>query len=101
MLRRVKAGSQNGTEDKREAGSVGGEKIRQTAIQKRAPSSQVLQQAVRTGAGCRMQAGWSLREPSNTLTSAESSFEVTMRGWMGPASLVACSRTPGVRADVS
>lgn len=50
---------------------------------------------------CRMQAGWSLREPSNTLTSAESSFEVTMRGWMGPASLVACSRTPSVRADVS
>lgn len=33
MLGKVEAGSQNGTEDKREAGRVGGEKRRQAEIQ--------------------------------------------------------------------
>lgn len=40
-----------------------------------------------------MQAGRSWREPSNTLTSAESSSEVILCGRMGSAALVVCSRT--------
>lgn len=43
------------------------------------------------------------REPSNTLTSAESSSEVILCGWMGSAALVVCSRTQDacVMSDIS
>lgn len=59
-----------------------------------APNIQVEQQAARTGGGeCRIDAGWTV------MTSAESSFEVKLCGWMGQQylSCTAGLRVPSVR----
>lgn len=101
MLGKLKAGSQNGAGDKREAARVGGETLRQAELQivdsnRPAANWQVGQQVAGGGV-----TGLVVQETGvgsdNAPISAESCSGVALCGRTGSAVLVLCGRSQDVR----